>query len=337
MALSSGIPSISGFDEKRKAMLSVSSMMEESIASSQIEGAVTTTREAKRMLRDGAAPRDRSEQMILNNYKAMGFIRSNLDRELTPDLIRELHGIMTHDTLESLEYEGTFRTDNSIAVRDVLTGEICYEPVSFERIGLLMEGLCAFFNDEEGYIHPIIKAILVHFILAYIHPFMDGNGRVSRSLFYWYAMREGYSLMEYLSISKAIREHKGRYEEAYRLSETDGNDVTYFIDYNLDMIMQSMDVFSEYLREKLEERRSIRDIMDTEDLTRRQTDVLASLMNSDSPLSVYDLSSEMGVSPQTVRNDLNVLIGKGYVRESTKDGHRLRYSYSEKRSKNGSQ
>lgn len=330
MALSTGLLPINGFDDKRKMMLSISSMMEESIASSQMEGAATTTKVAKKMLRDKTDPKNRSERMILNNYRAMEFIRSNLDRELSQEFIRELHGIVTHDTLEDPGYEGNFRKDNSIAVRDILTGETYHEPVSYELIDPMIDGLCRFVNDESDYIHPIIKGILLHFIVAYIHPFMDGNGRVSRSLFYWYTMREGYSVMEYLSISKAIKEHKGGYEEAYQLCETDGNDVTYFIDYNIRMVMLSIEIFTNYLREKIDERRHVRDLTDAGDITQRQTDILVSLMNSDGPQSVYELASKSGVSPQTIRNDINLLIGKGYVKESSKEGHKHMYSYARK-------
>ena len=329
MVLSAGIWPMDGFDDKRRMTLSTGSMMEESIASSQMEGAVTTTRDAKRMLRNNIPPKNVSERMILGNYRAMGFIRSNLDRELTPGFIRELHAIVSHDTLEDPEYEGSFRTDDSIAVRDVITGETYHEPVSHTLIDPMIEGLCGFANDDSDYIHPVVKGILIHFVLAYIHPFMDGNGRVSRSLFYWYTMKKGYSIMEYLSVSKAIREHKGGYEEAYQLCETDGNDVTYFIDYNIRMILLSMDMFSGYLREKIDERRSARELADADDLTRRQADVLASLMNSNVPQSVYELASKMGVTPQTIRNDLNLLIDKGYVRESSKDGHKQRFVYSD--------
>ena len=328
LALSSGFIPMMSFDDKRKAMISVSSMMEESIASSQIEGAATTTKDAKRMLRDGRDPVNISERMILNNYNAMDFIRSNLDRDLTPELIKELHSIVSKDTLESKEYEGTFRTDDSIAVRDVLTGETYHEPVSHDLIVPMMDDLCDFVNSDEEYIHPVIKGILIHYIVAYIHPFMDGNGRVSRSLFYWYTMKHGYSVMEYISISKAIKEHKGRYEEAYQLCETDGNDVTYFIDYNIDMIMLSVEMLTKYLDKKRDERRAIRNLIDSDGLTQRRMDIVNCLINSDSPMSVYELSSELGVSAQTVRNDIAVLIQKGYAKESSKSGHRKRFSYS---------
>ena len=331
LALSSDMIPIEGFDDKRKVTLSVSSMMEESIASSQMEGAVSTTKEAKRMLRNNTAPRNTSEKMILNNYRAMEFIRSNLEKELSPGLIRELHGIITEDTLESHGFEGEFRKDDSIAVRDILTGETYHEPVSHGLIAPMIESLCRFVNDDSEYIHPVVKGILIHFIVAYIHPFMDGNGRISRALFYWYAMKKGYSVMEYLSISKAIKEHKGGYEEAYQLTETDGNDVTYFIDYNIRMLMSSVEIFSDYLRKKIDERRQMRELMDTDNLTQRQTDILVSLMNSDLPQNIYEISAKLGVSPQTIRNELFSLMERGYVRESSKDGHKQRFAFAGKK------
>ena len=69
-------------------------------------------------------------------------------------------------------------------------------------------------------------------------------------------------------------------------------------------------------------------LMDAGDITQRQADILASLMNSDASQNVYELSSVLGVSPQTIRNDLNDLMGKGHVRQSSKDGHKQRFSYS---------
>lgn len=115
------------------------------------------------------------------------------------------------------------------------------------------------------------------------------------------------------------------------MCETDGNDVTYFIDYNIDMIMRAIGLFTDYLEAKIGERRAMRDLMDAEGLTQRQADILISLMNSDSPQNLYELASGLGVSHQTVHNDLKVLIGKGYAKESSKDGHMMRFAYTGKK------
>lgn len=94
----------------------VSSLMEEAIASSQIEGAATTTKVAKDMLRTQRKPRNVSEQMILNSYVAMKRIKELRSEELTIDLIKDLHRTITRDTLERPEYEGQFRKDDETIV-----------------------------------------------------------------------------------------------------------------------------------------------------------------------------------------------------------------------------
>jgi len=85
----------------------------------------------------------------------------------------------------------------------------------------MINDLCKFANSDsqDNFIHPIIKGIIIHFILAYIHPFADGNGRTARSLFYWYMIKKGYWLTEYLSISRIIYTNKKAYEKAYQYTE----------------------------------------------------------------------------------------------------------------------
>lgn len=300
MRLSSGLVPSSIQDEKRRLMLTVGSIMEESIASSQLEGASTATKVAKKMLRENTAPRDGSERMIVNNYNAMRFIKKHSGDRLSPDLIREIHSLISCGTLDDARYEGRFRDDNSIAVRDVFTGETYHEPPDFNRIPDLIQALCDFANDDGVFIHPIVKGIVLHFVFAYIHPFMDGNGRVSRTLFYWYLMRNGYSSVEYISISKAMKSHHGRYNNAYLLSETDGNDITYFINYNLDMVFEAADAFLSYVRRKTEENSRTLEDSRTSGLSKRQREVLSDLMNSTEPMDVYELAAKYMIKGITV-------------------------------------
>ncbi len=88
----------------------------------------------------------------------------------------------------------------------MVEGDIVFTPPTFEDIPEFTETLCDFFNNDNpsNFIHPIIKGIIVHFMLAYMHPFVDGNGRTARALFYWYMLKEGYKLTEYMSISRVI-------------------------------------------------------------------------------------------------------------------------------------
>ncbi len=327
--LSSGLVSGNSLDEKRRLMLTVSSIMEESIASSQLEGASTTTKVAKKMLREGTTPKNTSERMIANNYDAMRFIKEHSVDDLSSDLIREIHSIISNGTLDDARYEGRFRDDNSIAVRNTFGDETYHDPPDFDRIPDLIHALCDFANDNDVFIHPIVKGIILHFTLAYIHPFMDGNGRVARALFYWFMIRNGYASVEYLSISKVMMSHRVRYDNAYLLSETDGNDITYFINFNLDMASEATDLFLNYVKRKMEENDRMIEDQRISGLSIRQRDVLSDLMNSKEPMDVYELAAKHVTQPSNIRRDLLRLDELGLVR-MVRIGHRNAYIFNDR-------
>jgi Fic family protein len=89
----------------------VNSLMQEAITSSQLEGSSTSRKVAKEMLRSGRKPKDRSEQMIFNNYNAMRRVAELRDRDLTPELICELQRIVTEDTLDNPAAAGRIQSD----------------------------------------------------------------------------------------------------------------------------------------------------------------------------------------------------------------------------------
>lgn len=326
---SSGFVPFDKIDEKRRAIYSVSSVMEESIASSQIEGAATTTKVAKDMLRNNKQPKNKSEQMILNNYYAMKFIKTKIDEPLSPELIKNVHKIVTIETLED-EYVGKFRNSNDVAVVDVMTGETFHEPVDYRKMSPMIDTLCKFVNEDEPFIHPIVKGIIIHFVIAYIHPFQDGNGRVSRTLFYWYTMKKGYWLMEYLSISKSIKNHRGGYDRAYVLSETDDNDITYFISYNLNIINEAVDRFVNYLDRKLKEQAVAINKIANLDLNNRQKMIVSDIVRSNELVSVRSISNRYQVSMNTARSDVHKLISFGILEEDSRDVNRIIYRYTGK-------
>ena len=323
----SGFLSSEKIDDKRQLMLSISSMMEESIASSQLEGAFTTTKLAKKLLRSNLEPRDHSQRMIYNNYRAMQLLKEHLNEPLSSELIKEIHMTITDGLMEDPNSSGTFRTDDSVAVREVYEDITYHIPVKHEVIPDMVDDLCRYVNDEKEFVHPIIKGIIIHYILAYIHPFLDGNGRVSRALFYWYCLKRGYSMMEYLSLSKVIKNHRQRYDMAYLLSETDDDDITYFILYNLRMISEAMDVFDSYLRKKLKEQEDSKKELEQYDLSFRQSQIVKDMMRDGEPVSQYELSVKYQTSVPTIRRDLIKLMDVGLVRTSGKDGHRQLYVY----------
>ncbi len=234
----------------------VSSLIEESITSSQLEGAATTYKVAKEMLRQGRKPRNHSEQMIFNNYAAMQFIRANKQSPITPQLILQLQSIMTDSTLEDPTAAGRWRRpDEDVRVVDNRNQEILYVPPPAEEVTRRVDELCRFANDasENPFIHPLIKAVVIHFMIGWIHPFVDGNGRTARALFYWSMAKNGYWLIEFTSISKIIKKAPAQYARAYLHTETDDNDLTYFLDHQLKVISEAIKSLHAYLAEKSRE------------------------------------------------------------------------------------
>ncbi|MBP5537932.1 MAG: Fic family protein [Bacteroidales bacterium] len=295
--------------EGREVFLN-SSVMEEAIASSQIEGASTTRKVAKDMLRRNISPRNRAEQMIHNNYSAIRYIAENNSSALSPEFILRIHEIMTENTLDNPEDAGRFRTNNDVVVADSIKGEVVHIPPSYSEISKFIEDLCAFANADGSYfIHPIIKAITIHFLVAYYHPFSDGNGRTARALFYWYMLKSGYWLMEYLSISRIISRAKPSYEKSFLYAEKDGNDIGYFISYNLRVLKLSFDELKNYIERKIIQKQRSFNLLTLGGINYRQAMVLS--MFKDNPamvLSVNNLVAKFNISKPTVYADINPLI-----------------------------
>ncbi|MCB1083642.1 MAG: Fic family protein, partial [Simkania sp.] len=200
------------------------SLMQEAITSSQLEGAVTVRAAAKAMLRTGRPPRDKNEQMVLNNYQMMQRIQKWKDQPLTESLIFEMHRQVTEKTLEKEDAAGRLRKkEEKVVIEDVSTHEILHAPPPASQLRKRLEAMCDFANGKtpEYFVHPVVRAIILHFWLAYDHPFVDGNGRTARALFYWSMLRQGYWLFEFISISEVILRAPSKYAVSFLQTETD--------------------------------------------------------------------------------------------------------------------
>ena len=200
-------------DEQKRDEHLIRSLFMESIYSSQLEGASTTIDVAKKMLREKRDPSNRSEQMIFNNYKAMEFIKEYKNEKITPNMVLELHKIVTDKTLDDPEKAGKFRTnEDQIEIIDQIDNITAHVPPNAELLQSRMKSLCAFANsdnDTSQFIHPIARAIIVHFMLAYDHPFVDGNGRTARALFYLIAIKNNTGLLSICQFQQKLLNQEG--------------------------------------------------------------------------------------------------------------------------------
>ena len=322
--------------EKNVRRYAINSLMEEAIASSQMEGAATTRKDAKKMLRTQRKPSSVSELMIYNNYLAMEHITQNLDREMDVDLILELHKTITRGTLnEGSEWEGRFREDNETVVGDTDNEDVVFHtPPKYEDIPALVQDLCNFINaDSKEFVHPIIKGIIIHYLVGYLHPFVNGNGRLARTLYYWYVMKKGYWLMEYTSISRIIKKSQTKYGLAYQYSETDGYDLTYFIRFNLVCIEKAVEDLGAYIKRKTDEQRAIAEMIESNpELNINEMSILKDYSKECSPFTIKELSTRYPISYQTARSCVKHLCEMGYVKPISKDRKTVLYSVMDDKS-----
>ncbi len=325
-------PEVVTADEQARRHYLVNSLMEEAIRSSQLEGATTTRRVAKELLSTGREPKDRSERMILNNYRALQYIRDQMEDRLTPGTVLELQRILTDGTLDNPDAAGRLQRIDEIrvAVVDGLDGSVVHTPPPAEQLAGRLRAMCDFANEGDSpdrFIHPVVRAILLHFWLAYDHPFEDGNGRTARALFYWYMRTRKYWLVEYLSISRILRKAEAKYTRSFLLTETDERDATYFIVYQLGVIQRAIDQLHAYLRKQIKDVRDVERLLKGSDhFNHRQLALLGNASRTpDASYTFQSHATRHGVTHETARNDLIPLVDMGYL-DRRRQGRR--YSFT---------
>ncbi len=314
------MPEVIVADDQARQHYLVNSLMEEAIRSSQLEGATTSRRVAKELLRTGRAPRDRSERMILNNYRALQFMRESMTDQLSSETVLELHRILTEGTLDNPDAAGRLQRpdEERITVRDRVDGRVIHRPPPAEQLPDRLVALCNFANGRDesaSFMHPVVRAILLHFWLGYDHPFEDGNGRTARALFYWSMRVQGYWLAEYLSISRILRNAPSKYARAFLMTETDDGDTTYFVLYQLSVIKRAIRELDAYLRRKVEEVRDVEaQIRSSVRFNHRQLALLSdALRNPERSYTLQSHAASHDVTHETARTDLRKLHSKGLL------------------------
>jgi len=322
-----GVPGQVVNPENRNLFLA-SSLIEEAITSSQLEGAVTTRNVAAEMIRTGRKPRDMGERMILNNYRTMQRIRELKDLALTPELVFEVHRMVTDDTLEDSTAAGRFRRPDEKVVVSGEYGEVVHTPPLATELPERMALMCDFANNvtPDAFVHPVVRGIILHFWLAFDHPFVDGNGRTARALFYWSMLRQGYWLFEFISISHILRKAPIKYVRSFLYTETDDNDLTHFVVAQADVIIQAFQELSAYIDRKTAEVRNAESTIRSLDLfNHRQSALIIEAVKSPGRrYTIKEHRNRHGVVYQTARTDLLDLANRG-VLELKKKGKELTF------------
>jgi Fic family protein len=296
-------------------------LIEESFSSSTIEGAYSTKARSRELIQNKEEPKDISETMIFNNFLALETIKS-LDVNINKEFILSVHKIVTNNTLENKEDEGSFRKDSVDIIDD--KQKIVYQAPDYKVALDMLSQLLDFLkeNEFEKPIDNIYKSIAFHFIFSFIHPFMDGNGRTVRVLFTKLLQLYGYDMFYYISISEVINKNKKLYYKAFLDTERSDNnsnnsfDMTYFFYYIADTMLDGLKELKRRVNTYYREDFMEYIIKEAKlDLTPRQKKIISLLSDKDKSfmLTTRDFADFFKKAERTIQKDLKLLIDFGLV------------------------
>jgi len=255
--------------------------------------------------------------MILNNFRAMSSLRTLAGAKLTPDLLFDLHRVLTEGTLDDPSAAGRPQSPGEIRVHvEDPDGTIVHRPPAAEQLPGRIDEMCKFANATvgDGFMHPVVKAILLHLWLAYDHPFEDGNGRTARALFYREMLASGYWLFEYISISRLLLKAPAKYGRSFRYTETDGYDATYFLLHQLQVVRRAIEELHSYLQTKMAEMRATVALLRRTNLNHRQIALIThALRHHDAEYTFKTHARSHRVVQQSARTDLLDLERRGFI------------------------
>lgn len=215
-------------------------------SSNRIEGIYTSAKRVRELAAEKATPKSRNEEEIAGYRDALALIHENHDYiDMTPNNILQLHGVMYKHTSSSMG--GHYKIGDNSIVEVTASGVQVerFKPVPAVATPAAMEELCGAYRTalEVGKYDPLILVCMFVFDFTCVHPFNDGNGRMSRLLTLLALYRAGYLVGKYVSIEKAIEDSKTTYYEALKASstgwDTNDNDYEPFVRYMLGTILST--------------------------------------------------------------------------------------------------
>lgn len=295
-------------------------VVEEAVTSAIYEGANSTRSKAKALIASGETPKSKDEWMLINNYLAMKWIKDNSTLPVSNGLTLKIHEIVSRNTLEGddANFCGKFRDDV------VYVGN--HQGVAHMKVEEALNEVIELTTNHQRFLHGLIKGILLHYFIAYIHPFFDGNGRTARTLFYFKSIKNDLKFVELLSVSANLKEHGKRYEKSFDLVKEHELDMTYFIDFCLDSLITALGKVEKKVNYLIE----ISSLIEKDGINSNQVLLLQKMaLNKYRATSIEEYAAEIEKSREIARRELKDLLKKGYLKEEKK-GKKFVYSIDSK-------
>ena len=282
-------------------------VVDEAVYSSVIEGTFNSREQAAEFIRRNKQPRNKSEQMVKNNYDALTYVLEHLEDEINEETILQIARIVTR---RGAEVQVTGYRDGAVYV----TGRegVVYTPPQADAVPEMMRLLVEFIQKSE--LHPLLKACIAHFYFVYVHPFGDGNGRTARALSYMMLLQAGYDFFRYFSISGVVAEERGKYYRSMRNVEDSDGDMTYFIDAYSGMLARTVEKMEHHLKYHVLARQKLKALEQNGTLNERQLKGAKWLLEgSNSSVTVEAWRRKYKVVTETARRDLLALCDAGLL------------------------
>lgn len=214
---------------------------DEIVATSAIES-IDFSRDSVRKILKGMAPKDEQENRILGIKHGLEFI-ADTSNKITEENIFKLYMMTVGDFLTGDDKlaEGNFYRHDTVYV---VSDHVEHSGLDYKKVPEFMKSLIAFVNAEDD-INDLVKAAIIHFYIAYVHPYFDGNGRMARLVHLWFLIQKGYQSALFIPFSSQIEKSRKAYYDAYTAIEENKKysgkiDVTPFVLYFINNVYNRM-------------------------------------------------------------------------------------------------
>ena len=214
---------------------------DEIVATSAIES-IDFSRDSVRKILKGMAPKDEQENRIMGLKSGLEFIADTANK-ITEENLYKLYMMTVGNFLtgdDRLKKGKFYRHDTVYVVSD----RVEHSGLDYKKVPQFMKSLIAFANAEDD-INDLIKAAIIHFYIAFVHPYFEGNGRIARLVHLWFLIQKGYQSALFIPFSSQIEKSRKAYYDAYTTIEENKKisgkiDVTPFIMYFINNVYNKM-------------------------------------------------------------------------------------------------
>lgn len=282
-------------------------------SSTSIEGNNLTLRQVAALAENKdvtAMAKDKDE--VLNYLKALDSIPEYANKKtINIELLLKIHGVLTTGTLRDQKDCGVFRNRSVFVGRRIFDGTgfkevVEYMPPKTKDVPRLVSEFLNWLNPNKiKEISPVILAGIVHYEIARIHPFIDGNGRTARLMACLVLYKSGFDHRRFFALDDFYDENRAAYYAALKTAQTNKGDITKWLEYFTDGVLYSIDKIKDFIEKiglspKIEEGERI-------ELTQKQIKILERIQEK-GKISNKDLRDMFGVTRQAILKEITKLI-----------------------------